>query len=85
MCWTFWGEGLGAAGNLAVSCSDPAGAEPAGAAGEARGDVPCRWLRWALPSRSGLSRTLLPLRGDLDAGTDIINRFSFSPCCRSRS
>lgn len=30
LCWTFWGEGLGAAGNLAVSCSNAAGAEPLG-------------------------------------------------------
>lgn len=79
LCWTFRGEGLGAAGNLAVSCSNPAGAELSGGAGDARGDAPCHWLPPALPSRLGLSRTSLPLRGDLDAGTDIINHFSFSP------
>lgn len=32
-----------------------------------------------------LRAQLLPCVGDLDAGTDIINRFSFSPCHRSRS
>lgn len=75
-----WGAGQGAAGTWLC----PGGTGTLRVAGEA-GVAPHTTSPPALPFSSGLSCTLLPCVGDLDAGTDIINRFSFSPCHRSRS